>query len=399
MTEPIPIEEARRRVLDAVEPLGAEDVALDDALGRVLAETVSSSVSVPPFDGSAMDGFAVPGGARGELRIVGESRAGRPYEGRLEPGTAVAISTGAVVPEGAGAVVPIEQAEVSGQAVTVGEPGEGDNIRRAGEDVRPGDELLAAGTELSPGALGVLASVGRPTARCARRPRVAIVATGDELAGPGAPLGPGQIWSSNATALAAQVRLAGGSPTAAADAADEPGQVRDAIAAALDGADVVCVSGGVSVGPHDHVKGALRELGAREAFWGVALRPGKPTWFGTAERGGRRVLAFGLPGNPVSALVTFLLFARPALRAMQGADPDAFRTTGVLAEPVGRNPRRAQAVRCLTADGAEGLRLTPTGPQGSHMLTSMLGARALALIGPGEGEAAAGERVPVELLG
>jgi molybdopterin molybdotransferase len=160
---------------------------------------------------------------------------------------------------------------------------------------------------------------------------------------------------------------------------------------------VVCVSGGVSVGPHDHAKGALAQLGVEERFWGVALKPGKPTWFGVQE-GERRALVFGLPGNPVSAVVTFLLFAAPALRALQGADPSATRASAVLDTPVARNPRREQAVRCRLRAGDDGWHAEPTGPQGSHVLTSMLGAGALALIPRGEGEVAAGERVEIELL-
>ena len=158
------------------------------------------------------------------------------------------------------------------------------------------------------------------------------------------------------------------------------------------------VSGGVSVGPHDHVKGALAAMGAQEVFWGVALRPGKPTWFGTLPAGGRSVALFGLPGNPVSAMVCFQLFVRPALRALQGADPEAPRATAVLDEDVARNPRRDQAVRCRLSTAADGLHAAPTGPQGSHMLTSMLAADALALVEAGEGAARRGERISVELL-
>ena len=175
---------------------------------------------------------------------------------------------------------------------------------------------------------------------------------------------------------------------------DTPDGTREAIREALEEADVVIVSGGVSVGPHDHVKDALRELGVEEHFWGVRLRPGKPTWFGTRDG----TLAFGLPGNPVSAMVTFQLFARPALAALQGAAPDAPRATAVLAHAVARNPRREEAMRVRLRHTDQGLVAETTGEQGSHMLTSMLGADGLAMIAPGEGELAAGERVEVELL-
>jgi molybdopterin molybdotransferase len=254
--------------------------------------------------------------------------------------------------------------------------------------------LLRAGTTLGAAELGVAASVGRASLRCALRPRVAVLATGDELTPPGEPLAAGGIYGSNGFALGALVERAGAVLTGRATVPDTPHGTRDAIRAALAAADVVIVSGGVSVGPHDHVKDALGELGVEEHFWGVRLRPGKPTWFGTRDG----TLAFGLPGNPVSAMVTFQLFARPALAALQGAGPEAPRVTAVLTHPVARNPRREEAVRVRLRHTDQGLVAETTGEQGSHMLTSMLGADGLAMIAPGEGELAAGERVEVELL-
>lgn len=394
MGEPIGIEEARRRVLAEIAPLEAEEVPLEAALGRVVAETVQAPVDVPPFDSSAMDGFAIAPGVSGVLRIAGESRAGAPFEGMVASDTAIRISTGAVVPEGAGAVVPVERTSEADGTVDVGQPPEGANIRRAGEDVRAGTTVLAAGTELGPAELGVLAGAGRAAVGCARRPRVAILATGDELAPPGAPLGPGRIWSSNPLTLGAQVAGAGGEVVLSETVPDTAEATRSALSRALASADMVCVSGGVSVGEHDHVKGAFAELGAQERFWGVALRPGKPTWFGVAGA----IPAFGLPGNPVSAMVTFQLFARPALRALQGADPAATRASARLTEAVKRHPKRAQALRVRLEARDDGWHAAPTGPQGSHVLTSMVGADALALIEPGEEHAAAGEPVPIELL-
>ena len=394
MAEPIGIEEARRLVLAEISPLEAGDVPVDEALGRVLAEDVHSDVDVPPFDSSAMDGFAVGPGATGALPVVGESSAGHPFTGALEAGEAIRISTGAVVPEGAATVVPVERTETAGGRVDVGTPEEGANIRRAGEDVTAGSTVLTHGTELGPAELGVLASVGRASAACARRPRVAVLATGDELAPPGAPPEPGRIWSSNPLTVGAQVARAGGEVVLSETVPDSAEATRVALSRALAGADVVCVSGGVSVGEHDHVKGAFAALGVEERFWRVAMRPGQPTWFGMAGP----IAAFGLPGNPVSAMVTFHLFARPALRALQGADPAATRATAALAEPVARHPRREQAVRVRLEDAGDGRRATPTGPQGSHILTSMVGADGLALIPSGEGEMAAGERVEIELL-
>jgi len=399
VSEPIPIAEARRRVLESIHPLDAEDVPLGEALGRVLAEDVVSEAAVPPFDGSAMDGFALPAGAEGSLEVVGESRAGRPWTEPLEAGTAVRISTGAAVPDGTAAVVPVENVTEGQGVVEVPPTPDGAHVRLRGEDVQPGNVVLRRGAELSPPALGVLASVGRSAARCARRPLVAILATGDELTDPGTELAPGAIWSSNPVALAGQVVRAGGVVERTQSVPDDAQASRVAIGDALASADMVCVSGGVSVGPHDHVKGALRDLGVQESFWGVALRPGKPTWFGTLDGRDRRVLAFGLPGNPVSAMVTFRLFAMPAIRALQGADPGAARAEAVLDEPVARHPRRDQAVRCRLTAAADGLHARPTGRQESHMLTSMLAADGLALITLGEGEAPAGERVEVELLG
>jgi molybdopterin molybdotransferase len=398
----ISIAEARDRVLAAVRPLEAEEVPLDAALGRVLAEKVTSSIPVPPFDSSAMDGYAVAAGPAAELEVVDESRAGHPADATVGSGTAVRISTGAVVPEGADAVVPVERSEPLRPAgegtpngrVRVPATTTGENVRYAGEDVRAGDVVVRAGAVLGPAELGVAASVGRPVVRCACRPLVALLVTGDELAQPGEGLRPGAIYSSNRFALAAQVRRAGGELGVAASVPDTADGTRDALARALDTADLVIVSGGVSVGPHDHVKGALGELGVRERFWGVKLRPGKPAWFGVRDR----TLVYGLPGNPVSAMVTFQLFVRPALGALQGADPSPRRGEAVLDLAMPRNPRRDEAVRVRLHPACDGWHATPTGDQGSHMLTSMLGADALAFVAAGEGEAAAGERVEIELL-
>ena len=395
MTDLISIAEGRRRVLEAVTRLGDEDVPLDLALGRVLAEEVTSAIDVPPFDSSGMDGYALIAGPEAELEVIGEARAGHPASEALRPGAAVRISTGAALPEGADAVVPVERTSpATAERVRVPATEARANIRRAGEDIRSGDVVLRAGTVLGPAELGVAASVGRASLRCALRPRVAILVTGDELTAPGEPLAPGAIYGSNGFALSAQVERAGAALARRGTVPDTPDGTRSAIREALEAADVVIVSGGVSVGPHDHVKDALRDLGVEERFWGVRLRPGKPTWFGTRDG----TLAFGLPGNPVSAMVTFQLFARPALAALQGATPDAPRATAMLAHPVARNRRREEAVRVRLRHTDEGLVAETTGEQGSHMLTSMLGADGLALIAPGDGELAAGERVEVELL-
>ena len=398
MAEPISVDQARERVLAAAAeraPLGAEEVDLPEALGRVLAEDARSGLDVPPFDSSAMDGFALVAGPAAELELAGEARAGHPHEGRVEPGRAVAISTGAPVPEGADAVVPVERTEARDGHVAVPDTEVGANIRRAGEDLRAGEVVLTAGALLGAAELGVLASLGHGSVRCARRPRVALLVTGDELVEPGEPLGPGRIYGSNDYALAAQAERAGAEVVARERVADERTATVAALGRGFEAADVVVVSGGVSVGPHDHVKGALAELGAEEAFWGLRLKPGKPCWFGT--RG--PALVFGLPGNPVSAMVTFQLLGVPALLALAGADPQPARGVAVLATPVRLNPRREQAVRVRLSEGGDGVRRAePTGEQGSHRLTSMLGADALARIPAGEGELAAGGRVQIELL-
>jgi molybdopterin molybdotransferase len=384
-------------VLDAVQPLDIEDAALTDALDRVVARDIASPRDVPPFDNSAMDGFAVRAGPPAELEVVGESRAGRPSPAEVGQGQAIRISTGAALPAGASAVVPVERARAldeAGERVWVDAAEEDANVRRAGEDVRAGDVVLRKGAVLGPAELGVAASIGCDVLPCARRPRVAVLVTGDELAEPGDPLGPGRIYSSNAFALGALVERSHATLVRRSTVRDDAESTRAALERALEEADVVCVSGGVSVGPHDHVKPALRHLGVVERFWGVALRPGKPTWFGSHDR----ALVFGLPGNPVSAMVTFQLFVRPALAALQGAPAAPTRVAAVLDDPVPLLPLREQAVRVRLSAHDGGWHAAVTGEQGSHMLTSMVGADGLALVALGEGEAKPGTPVEVELL-
>ena len=397
MTEPISIAEARARVLDAVRPLEIEDATLTAALDRVAAHDIASPRDVPPFDNSAMDGFAVRAGPPAELDVVGESRAGHPSPAEVGPGQEVRISTGAALPAGATAVVPVERAselDGPGERVRVDAVEEGGNVRRAGEDVRKGDVVLRKGALLGPAELGVAASIGCDVLPCARRPRVAVLVTGDELAEPGDALGPGRIYSSNAFALAASVERSHATLVRRSTVRDDADSTRAALERALGEADVVCVSGGVSVGPHDHVKPALSELGVAERFWGVALRPGKPTWFGSRDH----ALVFGLPGNPVSAMVTFQLFVRPALAALQGAEAAPTRVSALLDDPVPLLPVREQAVRVRLSAHDGAWHAAVTGEQGSHMLTSMLGADGLAMVAPGRGETKPGTPVEVELL-
>jgi molybdopterin molybdotransferase len=237
--------------------------------------------------------------------------------------------------------------------------------------------------------IGIAVVAGRGTVACARMPRVVVLATGDELVAPGGPLGPGQLHNSNAATLAALAMHAGAHVVRTGVVADTEQSTRDAIGAALEEADVLVLSGGVSVGPHDHVKPALQALGVDEVFWRVALRPGRPTWFGTRDD----TLVFGLPGNPVSAMVTFMLFARPALGAMQGAPHEPERIVAHLDEAIPRHPDRDECVRVTLHDGFA----TPTGPQGSHQLSSMVGADGFAIVTAGEGSALPGDQVVVEL--
>jgi molybdopterin molybdotransferase len=395
----LPIEDARVRIIAAVRQLPAERVAADEALGRVLAEDVASDLDLPPFDSSAMDGYALVAGPAAELPIVGESRAGRPFDGVLLAGEAVRISTGAVVPEGADAVVPVERTKETENGVQVPDTNPAANVRGAGDDVRAGEVVLTSGTAIGPAEAAMLAALGREWVECSRRPRVAVLATGDELRPAGERLGPGQIHDSNAAALAAQATAAGGEVVLRDVVEDTLEATSEALSHALAVADVVCVSGGVSVGAHDHVRPALFGLGVEQLLWGVRLKPGKPLWAGTRDGdGGERKLVFGLPGNPVSAMVTFQLFARPALRALQGAGAAASRSTGVLDVAIDRSPEREQAVRCHLRVADDGFHVEPTGAQGSHVLSSMLGAGALAMIPAGEGAMAEGSRVGIELL-
>jgi molybdopterin molybdotransferase len=385
------IDDARRVLLAAVRPLTVEEIAVDRAAGRVLAEEVVAAYDVPGFDNSAMDGVAVRSGPAGRrLTIAGESRAGAPFTGTVGEGQAVRISTGAALPDGADAVLQVECLEDLGDAVVLGaDVAPGRNVRRAGDDVRRDSVVLKAGTRLTPAEAGVAVGAGRATVRVACRPRVAVLTTGDELRAPGTPLETGQVHNSNMVTLAALAAREGAEVVHRGGVPDDPAATRAAIAAALDAADLLILSGGVSVGPHDHVKPALLDLGVRELLWRVALRPGRPTWMGAREDR----LVLGLPGNPVSAYVTFLLFARPALAALQHADPWVPRRRAVLGEAVERHPDRDECVRVSRGpDGA----VRPTGRQDSHVLTSLLGADALAVIPRGEGQMPPGAEVELE---
>ena len=391
MTDLLTLEAAIEAVLVRSAPLPRERVALGDAAGRVLAEPARALVDLPPFASSAMDGFALRSAdTPGRLPVVERIAAGSPASRELRPGEAMGIATGGVVPEGADAVVPIERVVDHDNEVEIPDRvGQMDNVRPRGGDVTAGDVVAAAGVRIAPAHVGALAAAGVAEVACARRPRVAVLATGTELRQPGEPLGPGEVYEANGALLAAALTPTGAIVDNLPAVADDPAAHRDAIERGLD-ADVLVTSGGVSVGPHDLVRGLLRELGVEEVFWGVAVKPGKPVAFGV--RG--RTLVFGLPGNPVSSLVGCELFVRPAVLALQGAaEPGPSYRSGRLARAVRRNAKRDEFLRARTRAGDDGVVLEPVTGQESHMIVRAAGADALVFAPRGDGELAAGADV------
>jgi molybdopterin molybdotransferase len=392
------VEDALEQILSRIKPLGTELVEVISALGRVLAEPVVSRLELPPWPNSSMDGYAIRSedtrGGSAELAVVGRIAAGALPPRPLRAGEAMRIFTGAPLPEGADAVVPQEDVDADGARIAVPRPVEsGAHVRPAGEDIRAGDVVVGPGHVVGAAEVGLLATLGYTRARVHRRPRVAILSTGNELADLGAEPGPGQIPNTNTYSLMAQVLEAGGEPMSL-------GVVPDRLEAIVErlrwgrAADVLVSSAGVSVGELDLVREALTQCGAELHLWKVAMRPGKPITFGSIE--GRPV--FGLPGNPVSAMVTFELFVRPALRRMQGCVAvDRPRIVVPALEPIA-NPggRRGYLRVTLARDGGDyGARLT--GDQGSGILRSMVLADGLAVVPPGT-TVAPGERVEVIVL-
>jgi molybdopterin molybdotransferase len=380
-------EEARARLLAALETLPPERVPLDQALGRVLAAAVLAPAPIPAFSYSAMDGYALATrdlagtGAPFRLEVRGESRTGRPAD-PLVPGAACVISTGAEVPSGADAVVPRELVERTGDFVTLSEtPRSGQHIRRAGEDLEAGAVAMRPGVRLGPSALGLAASLDATELTVTRRPRVTILCTGDELRAPGSAAIPGKIPESVSPPLAALASLAGAEVRRLPPARDERDETRAAIARALTDTDVLLTVGGVSVGDHDWVRPALEAEGVVLDFWKVAIKPGKPLAFGR-RTGGAWVL--GLPGNPASAVITFSLFGMPLLRALQGDhDPLPKYATLPLAAPFSHKPGRLEFVRVRIAMHEGRLSALPFDNQASGALTSLAWADGLALV-PGE---------------
>jgi molybdopterin molybdotransferase len=398
MADLLTIEEAQKLILERVCPLGSERLGLEDAEGRVLAEAARAAVDLPPFPSSAMDGFAVRSGdTPGRLPVVFRIAAGSPAPRPLGEGESMGIATGGVVPEGADAVIPIEYVVEGDNTIQIADAvPAGTNVRARGSDAATGDLVLQAGARLGPAQLGALAAAGAEEVVCAARPRAAVLATGTELRAPGETLGPGEVYEANGLILAAQLRSAGAVAERLAAVADDEDAHRAALERGLE-ADVLVTSGGVSVGPHDLVRRIEAELGVEEVFWRVAVKPGKPVSFGL--RGS--TLVFGLPGNPVSSLVGFELFVRPAVLALQGlSDPLPRFEPGRLAAAVKRNPGRDQLVRARTRPEDDGaVVLEPLIGQESHMIARAAAADALVLVPRGEGELSAETSVAYLRLG
>lgn len=374
------VEEALTRVLERVPANATERVPIELAQGRVLAESIAATVDLPPWAGSAMDGFAVHAAdVPGELRVLETIAAGKVPSKLVGRGQASRIMTGAPVPEGADAVIMVEDTSSVGDVVNVRVSAvAGQHIRPAGSEIGAGQAVFSPGTVLGFGALGVLAALGRPSVLVRCKPRVGLLSTGDEVVEPGLPLGPGQIWSSNLHALAGLCRDAGVEPVYLGIVADDPAALAAAFRSAMQ-CDVVVSTGGVSVGDFDHVKDVLTGMGVSIDFWKVAMKPGKPLAYGFV--GDRPI--FGLPGNPVSCMVNFLQFVRPVLRTMLG-DPNPFLPVvrACLGSPWKRRPGRPELVRVRLAANAGGM---PTasiaGVQGSAHLLGMAEAHGLMMVG------------------
>ncbi len=400
----ISADQALQIVLENVAALGVERVPILESLGRVLGESISSSRDIPGFDNSAMDGYAVraadvAGASEAspiKLAVVETVGAGQMPSRRVGAGQAVRTMTGAPVAEGADAIIPVERTRGSGDLVEfLASADKGAFIRPRGEDLRLGELVMSAGKVLTPADLGMLASVNRAMVEVIRRPRVAIVATGDELVDVDQPPTGAQVVNSSAYALAGAVREAGADAVILKVARDDAREIRDRLAEAMT-FDAVLSTGGVSVGQFDHVKGALDELGMRQLFHGVAQKPGRPLKFGTV---GYRPI-FGLPGNPVSTLVCFYLYARPALRKMGGMRRVGLpRVIARCAVEIKISKDLTEFVRVKLERDRDGYLATPTGGQGSGILSSLSRADGL-LIGPStETILKAGAQATVLLLG
>jgi molybdopterin molybdotransferase len=395
---PLTPRDAAIQILEQVRRQPPLRVPLDDALDGVLAENIVSPINLPSWDNSAMDGYAVrsvdtrdaTAQAPARLRVVEQIPAGQFPTNSIEPGTSARIFTGAPVPQGADAVVRQEDTDQGSDTVAITKPAEsGQNVRRAGEDIARGSTVLVAGTEIGPAHLGVLASLAVSKPMIYRRPRVAILSGGDEIADIDQPdeiLSGRKIASSNSHTLTALVRRAGGEPVNLGIARDTPESLREHLLRGLD-CDLIITTGGISVGEHDYIRPVLAELGGELRFWRLRMRPGAPVGFGMIGE----VPWIGLPGNPVSTMVTFELFGRPAIRKLGGRNkPFRGSTTVTVAETIKLTPRLQHFLRVVLSNGKNGLEARLTGPQGSGILTSMLRADALLIVPEGQFETPSG---------
>ncbi len=401
----LPVEEYLDRILDRIEPMQAFDQALMEALGMPVAADMFAPVSLPVFDNSGMDGYAVAFRDVAEateerpvhLPVTGEIAAGQTAIFEMTPGTAVRIMTGAPVPAGCTAVVPFEWTEEEGREVVIRQaPEQGQHIRYAGEEVKEGDLLMRRGEVIGPRQLGLLAAVGLGRIPTTARPRVVVMSTGSELVEPGRPLGHDSIFDANSYLLAAAVRAHGGVAYRVTASSDDPEAFTEALSDQLVRADLVVTSGGVSKGTHDVVKEVLSELGTVD-FLEVAMQPGKPQGFGVV--GEDRTPIFTLPGNPVSAYVSFEMFVVPALRKLTGRDPVRRPLTTATVQTSLRSMRgKLQLVRARLDHDAIGLRATPVGGAGSHLVAGLAQADALIVVDPDVTWVEQGDQVQVLLL-
>jgi molybdopterin molybdotransferase len=402
------VEEYLAAVLAVVKPMPALEVHLMDAQGCLLAEDIVADVDLPPWDNSGMDGYAVRiadvmGASKefpAELPVIDDIAAGQVGRRPVVPGTCARIMTGAPVPEGAEAVVPVEWTDRGVEHVAIHEaPTEAQHIRRRGSDVSVGEALLSAGVTLGPGQLGLLAAIGRARVKVFPRPRVVVISTGSELTEPGRSLGPGGIYESNSYLLAAAVRDAGGTPYRVGFVHDDEDSVLAAIEDQLSRADLIVTSGGVSQGAYDPVKAVLSELGT-VTFEGIKMNPGKPQGFGTIGENGTPIVT--LPGNPVSSYVSFEAFVRPAIRRMMSRTPEARPLLPATLTEGMRSPAgKTQFARgWFNPSGAYGLpEVRPVGGAGSHLLGDLALANCFIVLGEDVTEVHAGTQVDVMVLG
>jgi len=399
---------AQQRVLECVHKLDLESVGLGHSIGRVLADDVRANRDLPPYDVSAMDGYAVHSADLAKipavLEIIEDIKAGDLPRSTLQAGQCARIMTGAPVPQGADAVIRVEDTlALPDNLVQINAAVKsGNDIRLQGEGMRNGDVVLTAGTEITPGVIGVLATVKRARVQVYRRPRVAILSTGNELEGMDDPVDPNKIPNSNSYALMAQVQALGIEPDLLGIARDDPDELKEYLQRGL-GFDVLLVSGGTSVGVHDYVRPVIESLGVEMKFWRVAMKPGHPVAFGVLQRNVKattpKAFVFGLPGNPVSSMVCFEQFVAPALRRMMGHARLYRRTiTARLTHSIKHQPGRSEFVRVTLAKEASGYAATSTGAQGSGMLLSMARADGLLVIPAESTGLAADSIVTVQLL-